>query len=82
MTNKVASALEAFDEDWQFVHDVVFAENHPDFNQKFKGHLWVKELFINSQYNTLKINLPMNLILAIFISIQFVVTKKIVDKIN
>ena len=56
---------------------MIFAENHPDLDEDFKGHLWVKELFLNSQYNTIKMNMPVNMMLAMIIAGMYMVAELI-----
>ena len=73
---------ESFDENWDFINNVVFAENHPDLDKEFKGHLWVKELFLNSQYNTVKMSLPINIARAIIIAAEYMVAEMIDNKLK
>ena len=42
----------------------------------------MKELFLNSQYNTLKINMPLNMMLAILISVEYMVAEVIDNKLK
>lgn len=66
---------EEFDKNWNFVHEVVFAETHPDFDTSFKGHLWVKELFLIAQLNGRKVSAPLNMLLALIIAGEWIVVK-------
>jgi hypothetical protein len=47
---EISDKSEIFDENWQFVRDCVFAKKFADDEIYFKGHLWVKELFILSSF--------------------------------
>lgn len=57
-----------FDQDWDFVNSVVFLDNHADLNTQFKGHLWVKELFLISEAHVANLNQPMLMLLSIVMS--------------
>lgn len=46
----------------------------------FKGHLWVKELFLNSQYNTIKFSMPINMMLGMIIAAMYMVAEIIDNK--
>lgn len=66
-----------FEQNWNFVNSCVFEDNHDCRSVEFKGHLWVKELFMISQLVTPSINVPMTLILTMIMSMVWITTEMV-----
>ena len=76
---KVAKPNEDFDKDWEFISTVVFNENHEDKHHEFKGHLWVREMFMLAQAHSPSIT-PLVVPFAIIMSTSFVITDRLWNK--
>jgi len=76
---KVAKPNEDFDHDWEFISTVVFNENHEDKHHEFKGHLWVREMFMLAQAHSPSIT-PLVVPFAIIMSTSFVITDRLWNK--
>ena len=75
MLQKYKNPSEKFDQDWDFIHSIVFSENHSDLKTKFKGHLWVKELFLISEAHVPNMNDPLIFLITTVLSFQFLIVE-------
>jgi hypothetical protein len=78
----ITSPSADFDQNWTFVNDFVLAENHPDQIVEFKGHLWIKELFLTSQYYSIKVSLLLNITISLILAIEWPAVSYIMDYIE
>lgn len=67
----------AFDENWEFINSLVFGHKDKDCETLFKGHLWVKELFIMSSFKAPRLSRPINMMIALVIAAEWPVVKMI-----
>jgi hypothetical protein len=72
----------AFDDNWEFINSLVFSDKFADSETEFKGHLWVKELFIQSSFKAPKINRPANMMIAMIIAMQWPIVRMIMMRIQ
>ena len=75
MLAKYKKPTDRFDGDWDFVHSVVFNENHPDLDLEFKGHLWMKEMFMMSEAHIPNLHMPTAMIVGMVISMAYLVAE-------
>jgi hypothetical protein len=57
--------------------ETVFSEYKNDKTVVYKGHLWVREMFLLAQYHTTPVNFPGTIVIALMLAAAYPVLERV-----